>query len=129
MNIFVNQYSTLPLITFPITEKIMRDYNITDEMMENIAVTFSMYSVDNDEYVILNKKGDIWYREDIYEENGIDKYTLTYKLNKRDTSICGKYECEFKVSFLKPYCHIITLPNKNKINLYISDSHTKVRLV
>ena len=57
--VIIKQYSTLPLLKYDISEKTLTRYNITEEMMDNVAVTFSMFDIENEEYVILNKKARI----------------------------------------------------------------------
>lgn len=129
MNFIIKQHSTLPLLTFPISEKLIERINITKDMLENVGVTFSMYDVENDEYVILNKKAKIWYRDDIYEYSDDNDYVLVYEFTKNDTAKYGIFNCEFKLSFLNPYCKIITLPNDGYIRVNIQPSKTKVNLI
>ncbi len=56
-------------------------------------------------------------------------YTFIYKINKIETNKVCRYNGEFKLTFLKPYCGMITLPNNDYINIYILKSETKVDIV
>ncbi len=127
--VIIKQYSTLPLLKYDISEKTLTRYNITEEMMDNVAVTFSMFDIENEEYVILNKKARIWYKEDKYEYPESGEYVLIYEFNKNETSKVGLYNCEFKLSILNPYCNILTLPNNEYIRVNIQPSNTKVKLI
>lgn len=129
MNFYIKQYSNYPVLKFPLTQRIMEKYNITHDMMENVAVTFSMYNEDEGEYEIANNGGDLFYRDKIEEIPYEDRYTLIYKFNKIETNKVGRYSGEFKLTFLEPHCGIITLPNNEYINIYISKSETKVDIV
>ena len=100
MNFYIKQYSDHPLLKFPLTQKLMEKYNITHDMMENVAVTFSMYNEDEGEYEIANNSGDVFYRDKIEEIPYEDRYTLIYKFNKIETNKVGRYSGEFKLTFL-----------------------------
>jgi hypothetical protein len=119
----------MPILKFPITQKIMERFNITDEMMQNVAVAFSMFDDEEEQYVIANKKGEISYREDIQETPYETKYTLYYVFDEIDTFNHGRYSGEFKLNFVGDYCGTITLPNNDYINILISKTHTKTDIV
>lgn len=126
---FIKKNSTLPILKFPVTEWIMRKYGITADMLENCAVTFSLYDLDNDVYKIANKAGSLVINDDrpVYPEEEL--YTLTYKFSINDTSKAGNYEAEFKVDFLGDHCGKITLPVNEKIKVTIQDSITKTTVI
>lgn len=129
MKFFIKQNSTLPTLKFPLTQKLMEKYNITDEMMENVAVTFSMVTSDGF-YKIANKAADLYIKEDITNELIREaKYTLIYKFSKRNTKKYGNYYGEFKLDFLGETCGKITLPNNNMIDIYIDKSITNTDVI
>jgi hypothetical protein len=128
MNFYIKQHSTIPILKFPITQKLMERFNISDEMMENVAVTFSMFNDSEEQYTIANKKGEISYREDIQETPYETKYTLYYVFDEIDTFNHGRYSGEFKLNFIGDYCGTITLPNNEYINISISKTYTKTKI-
>lgn len=121
----IKQYSDYPILKIPLTQKIMEKYNITEDMMENAVVTFSMFNEDEGEYEIANNKGVLIYRQKIEETPYEEKYVLGYKFSKIETYKIGRYTGEFKLNFLEPYCGTITLPNNDYINIIIWESKTK----
>lgn len=129
MFFYIKQYSTSPILKFPIDQKIMEKFNITDEMMENVAVTFSMFDIKEEQYVIANNIANISYRKDITETPYEFKYTLYYTFNSLDTNKYGNFIGEFKLTFLGDYCGTITLPNNDYINIVIMKSTTKTNIV
>lgn len=129
MNFFIKQNSNLPILKFPITQKIMEDYNITDDMMMNVAVTFSMFDEEEQQYIIANKKGDISYREDVYSTPYEEKYTLYYVFDVIDIFKKGRFSGEFKLNFIGDYCGTFTFPNNDYINIFISESITKTDII
>lgn len=128
MNFYIKQHSDLPILVFPLTDKIMEKYNINDDMMENVGITFSMID-ENNRFIIANKGGEILYRKDIFETPHLYKYSLIYKFNKFETYNSGKFYGEFKLNFIGEYCNTITLPNNNDINIFITESSTKVEII
>lgn len=127
----IKQNSTLPLLKFPLSEILMRKYNITDKMMENVGVTFSMTNTDGN-YFIANKSGELYYKE--INSNELiteEKYILIYKFTERDTRKPGFYLGEFKLDFIENNegCGKITLPNNEKIQIIITDTITRTTII
>lgn len=126
---FIKKNSQLPILLYPLTQKNMEDNNITDDMMQNVAVTFTLYDTINEEYLLLNVPAYIKYRKNIEDEYNYEKYSLYYKFSKEDTNVCGNYIGEFKLTFMEPFCGVITFPSNGYIDIIIQNSHTKVDIV
>ena len=133
MNFFIKKDSTLPELEYHLTQDIMRQYNITDEMLDNVAVTFSMIDADTGLYRIANVPASIEYKRlrPQYPNNFI--YALIYRFKLSQTSKPGRYLGEFKVDFINTDggdgCGKITLPTTDQINILISDSITKTTVI
>ncbi len=125
---FIKKNSTLPILKYPLNEWILKKYDISEEMLENCAITFSMYNVENEEYKIANKgaKLDI---NDVARYPDEDKYSLGYKFLINDTIKPGIYCGEFKVDFLGNHCGCITFPVDKHIKIVISESITKTEVL
>lgn len=128
-NFFIKKNSTLPLLKYPLIQSIREEYDISDKMLENIAVTFSMKDAETGLYKIANVPANLVINKD--RENYPDEveYTLVYKFRLCDTKKSGQFHGEFKLDFI-PYdgsedCGKITLPNSTLINIIIKDSITK----
>lgn len=106
----------------------MLRYDITDDMMENCAVTFSMRDVETGVYKIANKAGDLLINDDFQANPDDDKYNLSYKFSLNDTSKSGRYFGEFKLTFLGDHCGIITFP-LNDLDIVVEKSLTKVTVI
>jgi len=128
-NFFIKKNSTLPVLKLPLLQSIREQYDITDEMLENVAVTFSMKNTENGLYQIANSAGDLIINEDRPSFPDEIEYTLVYKFNLRDTKNVGRFEGEFKLDFLGDFCGKITLPNNHPINIIIGDSITKTTVI
>lgn len=126
---FIKQNSTLPMLKFQLTDWLMNKYGVTEDMLENCAVTFSMYDVENDVYRIANKGALLLINEDRPGFPEEIKYTLGYKFSIGDTYKAGRFEGEFKVDFLGDHCGKITFPVSKKININIEKSSTKTIVV
>jgi len=126
---FIKKNSTLPKLKFAISEYVMLRYDITDDMLENCAVTFSMQNAESGVYRIANKAADLIVNTDFEENPDDDKYNLVYKFSIADTSKAGQFLGEFKVDFLGDSCGKITFPITDKINIGIQDSSTKTTVI
>lgn len=128
-NFFIKKDSTLPVLKYPLTQHTMEQFDITEDMLENVAVTFSMIDANTGIYRIANIAGDLVINNNIPEYPDEEKYTLTYKFKLNQTSKAGRYLGEFKLDFLGENCGKITLPTENQINIQISDGITKTTVI
>ena len=125
MNFFIKQHSTLPEVKFPLIQRLREKYDITNEMMENVAVTFSMRDAETGVYKIANVEAKLLVNDGEYEKLDESKYTLAYRLKLNQTAKAGRYVGEFKLDFLGDYCCKITYPTDNEFNIVIGESSTK----
>jgi len=128
-NIFVKQHSTLPEVKFALTDRMRAKYDITDEMMESVAVTFSMRDAETGVYHVANDGGKLLVTEGEYVNLDESKYTLAYRFKEHQTRKAGRYLAEFKVDFFGDYCGKITFPTDDEINIIIGSSSTKTTVV
>jgi hypothetical protein len=126
-NFFIKKSSTYPLLKFPLTQKLMEQYDITEDMLENCAITFSMLHSDTGLYRIANVAANLVVNNDRNKFPDEEKYTLTYKFTRNNTSKAGNYWAEFCLDFLdeKYQCYKLKLPINGYINVIINDSITK----
>lgn len=130
-NFFIKKNSTLPVLKYPLTQHAMEQLDITPDMLDNVAVTFSMIDANTGLYRIANIAGSLVINNDRPEYPDELTYTLTYKFKLSNTNKSGRFLGEFKLDFLDPEvgCGKITLPTQEKINIMISDSITKTTVI
>ena len=128
-NFFIKKDSTLPVLKYPLTQHTREQYDITDDMLENVAVTFSMIEADSGNYRIANVAGNLVVNNNRPEYPDEVTYTLTYNFKLPQTRKPGRYFGEFKLDFLGENCGKITLPTQNQINIQISDGITKTTVI
>jgi hypothetical protein len=132
-NFFIKKNSTLPELKFPLVQRLREKYDLTDEMMENVAVTFSMMDADSGVYHIANVPATLVVNNDRPSHPDEIKYTLVYRFKLKDTKIAGRYLGEFVIDFIpsgnEGGCGKIKLPVNGQINIIISDSITKTTLI
>jgi hypothetical protein len=127
---FIKKDSTLPELKYPLIQHVREKYDITDSMLENVAITFSMTDADTGLYRIANVPASLVINNDRPEYPDEVRYTLVYKFTLKDTRKAGRYLGEFKLDFLgEGECGKITLPTEGYINIIISDSTTKTTVV
>ena len=130
MNFFIKKDSNLPEIKYPLTQKIREEYDITDDMLENVAITFSMIDAETGLYRIANVPANIVFNNDRPQFPDELQYTLTYRLKLSQTTKVGRFYGEFCLDFLQPIsCGKLKLPVDGQINIIITDSITKTTVI
>jgi hypothetical protein len=128
-NFFIKKDSTLPELTYPLTQHTMEQYNITPSMLENVAVTFSMIEAGSGLYRIANIPANLVINRNRPGFPDELEYTLMYRFKLPQTSKPGRFYGEFCLDFLGENCGKIKLPVDNQINIVISDSQTKTTVI
>lgn len=127
----IKQNSSLPILKYPLYEKIREMYDITDKMLTNIAITFSMFNTNNGQYVIANRPANMLINRDrdLYPDE--TEYTLTYRFNEYETSEIGLFSGEFCIDFLGEYseCGKLKLPLNEFIIINVTNSATKTTVI
>ena len=100
MDFFIKKGDTLPEVKFPLTQKLMDKLDITDDLMENAAVTFSMINNETGLYVISNLPAEIIISDGDYINLNETKYTLSYRFREKDSKKVGFYSGNFTLDFL-----------------------------
>lgn len=132
-NFFIKKDSTLPELKYPLIQRVREKYDISDVMLENVAVTFSMMDADTGLYRIANVPASLVINTNRPDYPDEVKYTLVYRFKLKDTKITGRYLGEFVIDFIPSEneggCGKIKLPVNGQINIIISDSITKTTLI
>lgn len=128
-NFFIKKDSTLPELKYPLTQHTMEQYDITEDMLGNVAVTFSMIDASTGLYRIANVPANLVVNNNRPEYPDEVQYTLTYRFRLKDTKKAGRFHGEFKLDFLGENCGKITLPTQNQISIQISDGITKTTVI
>lgn len=127
-NFFIKKDSTLPELKFPLVQQLREQYDISDSMLENVAVTFSMIDAMTGLYRIANVAGNLVVADPTIHHDE-EKYTLTYRFKLPQTAKAGRYLANFTLDFLGENCGKIGLPVNGYINIIISDSTTKTTVI
>ena len=130
MNFFIKKNSTLPILVYPITDKLMKQFNLTDEMFENVAVTFSMVDAETGYFKIANTAGGIFINDNYAENPDFEKFSLTFTFCQNHTSVAGNYLGEFVVDFLDSNTMgKLKLPITGDLNIVVNDTTTKTTII
>jgi hypothetical protein len=129
-NFFIKKDSTLPELKYPLIQRVREKYDLTDDMLENVAVTFSMMDADSGIYRIANVPANLVVNRNRPEYPDEIEYTLVYRFKLSDTKKAGRFLGEFKLDFLgEGNCGKITLPTNDYVNIIISESLTKTTVI
>ena len=130
-NFFIKQNSTLPVLKYALVHHILQQYDITEDMLDNVAVTFSMIDADTGLYRVANAPANLVINNNRPEYPDETKYTLSYRFKLKDTRKSGRFLGEFAIDFLdeEAGCGKLKFPTHDKINIIISDSTTKTTVI
>jgi len=132
-NFFIKKDSTLPELKYPLTQFTLEQYDITADMLENVAVTFSMIDANTGLYRIANVPASIVFNIDRPQYPDELLYTLVYRFKLPQTSKAGRFVGEFTLDFLPSGndggCGKLKLPVDDVVNIVISDSITKTTVI
>jgi hypothetical protein len=130
-NFFIKKDSTLPELKYPLIQQVREKYDISDDMLENVAVTFSMIDANTGLYHIANVPANLVICKDRVQYPDEEYYTLTYRFKLKNTRKAGRFLGEFKIDFLGENigCGKLTLPVNEQINIIISDGITKTTVI
>jgi len=121
MNFFIKKNSTFPKLRYGLTEKLLNELEITDEMLTKCAVTFSMKDYETNRFKVANIGGEISKSERGHKY----PYYLEFSFNSRHTNKVGVFLGEFTIDFFSDECtNKIKLPISEEIFIKISDSIT-----
>lgn len=127
---YIKQNSTLPEVKYRLIQQIREKYDITDDMLEDVAVTFSMSDEETGIYKIANVEANLVINTNREEYPDEEKYTLTYRFKEHQTKKPGIYRGEFVVDFLgENGCGKIKFPVDDVISIIIKPSITKTTVV
>lgn len=127
---FIEKGSTLPELKYVLTQDIMEKYNISADMLENVAVTFSMIEADSGRFRIANTPANFVVNNERPKYPNELQYTLMYRFKENQTKKVGRYLGEYVVDFLgEAGCGKIKFPVDGEINIIISDGITKTTVV
>jgi len=126
---FIKKNSTLPELKYSLIQQVREKYDITDDMLKNVGVTFSMVDAETGIYRIANVPANLVINNKREEYPDEERYTLTYRFKLKDTRNVGRYYGEFVIDMLGQNCGKIKLPVNDYINIIISDSYTKTTVI
>ena len=128
---FIKKNSTLPTLKYPLTEKVMEQYDITEDMLGNVAITFSMTDAETGLYRIANVPARLIINRNRPQFPDETEYTLAYNFKLSNTKKSGRYLGEFTVDFLSEEfgCGKIKFPTNEQINIIIGDSINKTTVI
>lgn len=125
VNLNIKKNSTLSMVKYPLSQELLDKYYITNEMLENCAVTFSMKDADTGIFVIANVNAELLYLPDRPSFPHDTTYSLSYKFKKNQLNKGGVYHGEFAVDFLGDSCGKIIIPESDFIVINILDTIVK----
>ena len=129
-NFFIKQNSTLPELKYALIFHILQQYDITEDMLDNVAITFSMTDAETGLYRIANVPAKLVINNNRPEFPDETKYTLVYRFRLRDTKKSGRFLGEFVLDFIgNDYCGKIKFPVNGKIDIIVSDSISKTTVI
>lgn len=99
MEFFIRQGSTDPIIKLKLIDDGKNDKSSFNELLINSEITFEMFDVNTDEYIVLNGVCLLTNKTKKFA-NTNDEYFITYRFTEEQTSKRGRYEGVVTIQFL-----------------------------
>jgi hypothetical protein len=99
MEFFIRQGSTDPIVKLKLIDDGKNDKSSFNELLINSEITFEMFDVNTEEYVVLNSVCLLTYKTKKFT-NTNDEYFITYRFTEEQTSKKGRYEGVVTIQFL-----------------------------
>ena len=116
MNFYIKQGSTDPVLKMRLVDDGSNDKSSFNDILENSTITFEMFDVNTNDYVILNSPCYITTR--VKKFNQItDEYYIVYRFNRLHTQNMGRYEGKFNITFEDGNNLIVPIKEKLFINI------------
>ena len=128
LNVYFKKNSTLSLVKYPLTKKMLDEYFITDDMLSNCAVTFSITNSNTGIFAIANVNAELLYLPDRATYPNDQEYSLVYRFKKNQIKKAGIYWGQFCIDFLGDSCGKIIIPENDLIIINVLDVIVKTDL-
>ncbi len=135
MDFQIKQHATIPLLTMKMVENNEVDSDTFNDMMQNVAVTFSMIDIETGKYIVANKSGGVInIEQNVNVSNGDydgSTYVIYYKFTERDTKYSGKFKGEFTINFFDTNSNStgkLIVPIQEDLNIYINETYGKTTI-
>jgi hypothetical protein len=99
MEFFIRQGSSDPILKLKLIDDGKHDKSSFNELLINSEITFEMFDVRTEEYVVLNGQCLLTFKTKKFK-NTNDEYFITYRFTEEQTSKKGRYEGLVTVQFL-----------------------------
>jgi hypothetical protein len=99
MEFFIRQGSTDPILKLKLIDDGKHDKSSFNELLNNSEITFEMFDVKKEEYVVLNGQCLLTFKTKKFA-NTNDEYFITYRFSEDQTSKKGRYEGLVTIQFL-----------------------------
>jgi len=125
LSLYIKKNSSLSIVKYSLSIKLLDKYYITNEMLENCAITFSMKNAETGIFAIANVNAELLYLPDRASYPYDTEYSLVYRFKKNQITKAGIFHGEFAIDFLGNSCGKIIIPENDLIIINILDSIVK----
>ena len=120
MEFFIRKNSLEPLLKMELVRDGRNEFDTFHDKLENSTIRFSMKSVDDGTYRILNQAGGL-VQKILLSPNAPIEYYIYYRWRKKDVKKVGRYQAMFSV-FLHDECSELKVPIREDLFINITDS-------
>jgi len=123
MEFFINKNSTLPTLKLELIQDGRNDFHKFHDMVQNATITFTMTNVISGVKKIAKKETGIQLVEPKNDCVG-EEYYLIYQFTEKETSVAGRYVCQFTIEFLDGSGKLI-VPIREQLYVNVLDGDIK----
>jgi len=127
MEFFIRKDSLEPILKMELVRDGRTEFDTFHDKIENSTIRFSMKSVDDGTYRILNQPAGI-VQKIVISPNAPTEYYIYYRWRKKDVKKVGRYQAMFSI-FLHDECSEIKVPIREDLFINITDSFVSASCV
>jgi len=116
MEFFIRQNSTEPSLKLRLIDDGKNDKSSFNDLLETSTITFEMFDVKTNEYVIIDSPCLLTTRTKKYNQT-TDEYYILHKFNSTHTINKGRFEGKVTITFENNDILIVPIKEKLYINI------------
>mgnify|MGYP003116373557 FL=1 len=120
MEFFIRKDSLEPILKMELVRDGRNEFDTLHDKLENSTIRFSMKSVDDGTYRILNQPAGL-VQKILVSPNAPTEYYIYYRWRKKDVKKVGRYQAMFSI-FFHDECTELKVPIREDLFVNITDS-------
>jgi hypothetical protein len=116
MEFFIRRGATDPILKMKLIDDGKNDKSSFNDLLETATITFEMFDVKTNEFLVLNSPCSLALRTKLYNQV-TDELYITHRFTTEHTSVKGRFEGMITITFSDSNILIVPIKEKLFINV------------